>query len=186
MKRPAFSEGILLAVMFGVLGRITYTGLHLYLSGRQALLTVITMLALFYLLYLLKRSRERTGRITVFSCWLLLTVSLWLIQPSFTAFILAQAAMLWLVRSLYYYASVLSAIADLVLTGLALATVVWGAANTGSLFFCIWCLFLIQALFVTIPPQWSRQAANKGNNTDDRFEQAYRSAEAAIRKLSSL
>ena len=187
MKRPAFIEGVLLAVMLGVLGRVTYTGLHLFLSGRETLLTVITMLALCYLIYLLKNSRERTGRFTVCSCWLLLTAALCISQPPVMAFTLAQAAMLWLVRSLYFYSSVLSALADLVLTGLALTAVIWGGLYTNSLFFCIWSFFLIQALFVIIPSDWHR-AANTGSKIDnnDRFEQAHRCAEAAIRKLSSL
>lgn len=187
MIRPAFSEGVLVAVILGVLGRITYTGLHLLLSDRQVLLTVISMLALCYLIYLLQRSRERTGRITLFSCWLLLTAVLCISQPPLAVFILAQSAMLWLVRSLYFYASVMSALVDLVLTGLALATVVWGMIYTGSMFFCIWSFFLIQSLFVTIPPGWCR-AEDKCGKTDntDHFEQAYRYAEAAVRKLSSL
>lgn len=187
MKRPVFIEGVLLAVILGILGRAAYTGLQLFVPGRQALLSVITLLALCYLMYLLKRSRERTGRITVFSCWLILTAVLCISQPPVTAFILAQAAMLWLIRSLYFYTSVLSALVDLVFTALALAVVVWGGFYTNSLFFCIWTFFLIQALFVTIPPDWSR-AKDEGNKTDnvDRFEQAYRCAEAAVRKLTSL
>jgi len=187
MKRPAFVEGVLLAVTLGVAGRVTYTGLHLFLSGRQALLIVIAMLALLYVTYLFKRSQERVGRITVFSCWLLLTAILCISQPPFTVFILAQAAMLWLVRSLYYYSSVLSTLADLVLTGLALVTVVWGVDYTGSLLFCIWAFFLIQALFVTIPPNWAEPGGvrKRHNASEDRFEQAYSSAQTAIQKLSS-
>ena len=188
MKRPAFTEGVLYAVILGILGSLAYTGLHLFITGRQALWSAVTFVCLIYLVHLLKRSPERTGRVTVFSCWLLITAGLWLIQPSFTAFILAQAAMLWLVRSLYFYASVLSALADSILTGLALAAVVWGVTYTGSVFFCIWSFFLIQALYITIPPDWTRPSREKKINIDheDRFEQAHRCAEAAIRKLSSL
>ena len=97
--------------------------------------------------------------------------------------------LIWLVRSLYFYASVVSALTDLGLSGLALAAAVWAVTHTGSLFLAIWCFFLVQALFVAIPHALSGKAApgiQPAADRDDRFERAHRAAEAAVRKLSSI
>jgi hypothetical protein len=94
----------------------------------------------------------------------------------------------WLNRSLYRYSSLLCALADLGLSALGLAAAIWAATHTGSLFLGIWCLFLVQALFVAIPSNMGRNIAetSAGLGDEDRFRRAHRSAELAVRRLSSI
>ncbi len=77
--------------------------------------------------------------------------------------------MLWLIRSLYFYDSVLSALVDLGLTGVALVTAIWAWLASNNLFLAFWCFFLVQALFVLIPRQWSKTlnyCAGKGISSE--------------------
>lgn len=188
MKRPGFVHGVLIALVLSILGSTAFSCLDWFMSGRPSLLGVITGLSLFYIFYLLKHSGERVGRVTVVTFWILLTAILWLTHMPVLMFIIAQTAMLWLVRSLYYYASVLSAMVDLCLAGIGITAAVWAGVYTNSLFFSIWSFFLIQALFTTIPEDWRKQTRKRktGITPDDSFEHAWRCAEAAVSKLSTI
>jgi hypothetical protein len=48
----------------------------------------------------------------------------------------------------------------------------------------IWCFFLVQALFIVIP-KGARRTPGAAQADEDRFQQAYRVAESAVRNLSS-
>jgi hypothetical protein len=128
------------------------------------------------------------GRVTVVAGWILVTGVTWFIAPPLLLFVLVQLGLIWLIRSLYFYSSVLSALADLGLNGLSLAAAVWAAGQTGSVLLSLWCFFLVQALFVAIPTRLSRGNREKpgGPEKEDRFQRAHRAAETAVRKLSSI
>jgi hypothetical protein len=91
----------------------------------------------------------------------------------------------WLVRSLYFYSSIVPAIMDLGLNILGVSTAYWAIIHSGSTFLAIWCFFLVQALFVSIPSTLARLPNTvRGHSTDSgKFERAHRRAEAAIRQL---
>jgi len=92
---------------------------------------------------------------------------------------------LWLLRSLYFYSSALSALLDLGLTLAAVATAYWAIAYTGSVFLCVWCFFLVQALFVVIPPAvtGARGPVFSTDSDAEKFERARLRAEKALRQL---
>jgi hypothetical protein len=54
-------------------------------------------------------------------------------------------------------------------------------------FLGIWCFFLVQALFVLIPRSIERKSrtVQPGHGGEDRFQHAYRVADAAVRKLTT-
>jgi len=112
----------------------------------------------------------------------------WFIAPPLMLYLLVHLGAIWLVRSLYFYSSVLSALADLALNGLGLAAAIWAVTRTDSVFLGIWCFFLVQALFVNIPDSMRRKAGTResANARTDRFQHAHCVAEAAVRKLSSI
>jgi hypothetical protein len=93
-----------------------------------------------------------------------------------------------LIRSLYFYSSLISALADFALVLFGMAASVWAVIQTGSLFIGVWCFFLVQALFVVIPDAWkqTRKPGTLANSEEDRFQNAYRTAQAALTKLSTL
>ncbi len=187
MKNPGFLEGAAIALGASMFGSVTYSALTSFFGSDNVMRLLIVVIGLGYVVYLLSRSRERVGRITTIALWLLMAGITWFSAPPLILYVMVHLGLIWLIRSLYFYSSLFSAIADLGLTGVSLAAAVWAANQTGSLFVTIWCFFLVQALFVAIPANMNQKT--RQNKTDqpreDRFQHAYRAAETALRKLSS-
>ncbi|MBV1930525.1 MAG: hypothetical protein KUG71_02310 [Porticoccaceae bacterium] len=189
MKRPSLFEGIAVALIAGITAAIVFPLLAIALAPGFVLRLLVAGVSLVYFIYLLRRSQQKLGRLTVLGTWALFTTATWLLAPSVISYAAIHLLMIWLVRSLYFYSSVLSALADLGLTGLALIAALWAWFSTGSLFLTFWCLFLVQALFVLIPRCFARLEQHPSvaglKPADDPFETAHRAAEQAIRKLAS-
>jgi hypothetical protein len=187
MTSPTFWEGSGIALLASIVGSIVYFAGCFLLTDGLAMRWVISLLALAYVLYLLSRSRQYVGRVTVMAACLLLGAGLWLIWPPLSLFFMLQAVAICIVRSLYFHTGVFSALADLALTLFSIACAFWALAQTGSLFISIWCFFLLQALFVFISnakkPGLIQPSCLNNQYTD--FNRAYQAAEAAVRKLSS-
>ena len=187
MKQPTFLEGVSVAIAASLAGSMLYTAMEVVLPGIPVLRLLIAGISLAYVVYLLSRSPERVGRITAAAAWVIVAVVLWYTHPPLLLYVLVHLGTLWIIRSLYFYSSALSALADLGLNGLSLAAAIWAVTRTGSVFLGIWCFFLVQALFVLIPKSVNRKpgTGQAGHESDDRFQHAYRVADAAVRKLSS-
>jgi hypothetical protein len=187
MKHPSFSEGVAVALAAAVTGSVAYSVLHDLIGFRWAGHALTSGLGLGYILYLLARSRDRVGRLVTLAAWLLCSGTSWFVLEDPSLYLLTQAGMIWLVRSLYHQPGPLAAILDLALGLAALAAGVWAFVHADSLFLGIWTYFLVQALFVTIPSANGRRPAGRtGADSDpDLFQTAYRSADAALRKLSA-
>lgn len=187
MKQPTFPEGVSVALAASLAGGVLYSAMGAVFPGIPVLRLLIAGISLAYVVYLLSRSPERVGRITATAAWLLIAGVLWFTQPPLLLYVFVHLGALWVIRSLYFYSSTLSALADMGLNGLSLAAAIWAVTRTGSVFLGIWCFFLVQALFVFIPKSVGRKpgAVRACHEREDRFQHAYRSAEAAVRKLSS-
>ncbi len=183
-RTPGFLHYALLGLLLSAAGGVLFTMLAPLLGTDNALRGVLALVALACLLYLLAVSRERAGRVLTPLLWLLGVALLWTMQPPLGLYALAHVGGLWLIRSLYHHPGPLAALLDLGLTGLAFAAALWATAQTGSLFLALWCFFLVQALFVLIPPAFPR-ATDPTDAQQDRFRQASRTAEAALRSLST-
>ena len=186
MKMPTFFEGVGVALAASLTGSVFYAALTPVFTSGGVLRLLIAGLGLGYVIYLLRRTPERIGRITTLAAWSVAAVITWVMTPPLTLYVLIHIGLVWLIRSLYFYSSLLSALADLGLGGLAFASAVWALVHTGSLFLALWCFFLVQALFVAIPPSMKQQAQVASSDPEDRFQHAHRAAEAALRKLSSI
>jgi len=185
MKSSTLFEGIVVALIGSFVGSVVYFALSSLFSDSLLIRLLISVLNFAYIIYLLKRSRDRIGRITVIAAWSVMTISLWVLWPSITLFILLHLIAVWLIRSLYFYSSIFSSLADLALNGLSIAIAFWAASHTGSLFLTIWCFFLTQSLFVLIPSNIRENTKPTSSlNNEDKFQYSYRAAEAAVRKLS--
>ncbi len=185
-KQATLFEGMMVALISSLIGSIGYFALSTIFSDSIIIRFLISGLGFAYLLYLLSRSRERIGRVTVILIWSMMVVTLWFFWPPITLFILFHMIAIWLVRSLYFYNSLFSALADFGLHSLSIAAAFWAASHTGSLFLSIWCFFLTQALFVLIPTRHSKPNTHtKTINNDAQFQRAYQAADAAVRKLST-
>lgn len=185
MKRPTFVEGALVALSAALAGTLAYSGIGLVFPGTVSLRLLIAGLGLGYLLYLLGRSRERIGRVTILAAWLGVAGLLWVFSAPLSLYLLIHLGMIWVARSLYFHQGPLAAVADLGLAGIGLLAALGTYLHTGSLFLSLWCLFLVQALFVFIPARMGGRRV-KGGDEDDRFRRAHQAAEAAVQRLSSI
>jgi len=187
MKLPGFLEGAAVALGASIIGSVTYSALTSFFVSGVVMRLLIVAIGLGYVVYLLSRSRERVGRITTIALWLLVAGITWFTAPPLILYLMVHLGLIWLIRSLYFYSSLFSAIADLGLNGVSLAAAVWALNQTGSLFVSIWCFFLVQALFVAIPANMKQKAGQNQTpeSREDQFQHAYRAAETALRKLSS-
>jgi hypothetical protein len=183
MKRPSFLEGALVALIGAGAGTAVYAGLGWVLPGEAAVRLVAAGLGLAYLVYLLGRSPERTGRPTVLALWLGTALGLWVLAPPLPLYLAAHLGALWVVRCLFFHQGPLTALADLGLTLFGLIAAAGAFLHTGSLFLTLWTLFLVQALFVLLPEREAADGAAPPG--DDRFECAHRAAEEAVRRLSA-
>ncbi len=181
MKGPSFLEGVLVALSAALGAAIVHGVLTLVLPWGPALTLVVAGLGLGYLLYLLARSRERAGRIVIVLGWLMVTALAWGLSPGPWTQVLAQAGVIWLVRSLYHQSTPIGSLLDLGLIVTGLAAALWAGTHTGSLLLAVWCLLLVQASFVAVPDR-----PGAGSSLDpgsDPFDLARRAAEGAIGRL---
>jgi hypothetical protein len=185
VKRPGLFEGVGVAAIASISGGMLRVLLSPF-SGDWLVHAIVAGCGLGYVLYLLRRTRERVGRPTTLLCWGGAAVLVACFSPSLAVTALAHTGLIWLVRALYHHSSPLTALADLGLAALGYAAALWAALETHSLFASLWCFFLVQALFPALPasiaggrPQAQRAAE------DDRFPRALRSAELAVRKLTT-
>jgi hypothetical protein len=187
MKAPGILEGIVIAIGASVAGGVLSALLPMFISRSNSMLILIAALTLAYLLYLLKRSNERTGRVIMVALWLITTLGSVLLDTSLISFLLIQAALIWMVRSLYFHSSVLPALLDLGLVAFGLVASSWAILQTGSVMTAVWVFFLSQCLFVLIPSFAASHNPSSCLNTveTDRFQSAHRVALDAVRKLST-
>ena len=185
MKRPGFFHGVIVAAVLGFFASAIVATLTPFVGLGAVVRLVIPLLGLAYLLYLLNRSTERLGRVTTLTFWTAMTAVAWWVAPPLPMYLLIHVGAVWLIRSLYFYSGVMPALMDLGLSALSVSAAVWAISRSGSVFLATWCFFLVQALFVAIPPAMQRNANVKQNTPADskNFERAKRQADAALHQL---
>ena len=185
MKKPSFLHGVVVAAVLAFFASAVVATLTPFVGLGGVLRLVIPGLALTYLLYLFSRSAERTGRVTTLSLWSALAVITWWFAPPLPLYLLIHVGAVWLVRSLYFYSGLLPALLDLGLSGLSISAAVWAATRSGSVFLATWCFFLVQALFVTIPPtmQRKRREGRMTGGDNEAFDKAKQQADRALRQI---
>jgi len=182
MKRPSFWHGVAVALVLSIVGALAFPLIKLLLGHGLALRGLIAGLGFAYLLVLLHESQVAVGRIVTVVVWLVLTACLFLFDPTLWVWLLVQVGLIWLVRCLNLHGSLHAALADAGLNGLAVAAGLSTALHTHSVFLTLWTFFLIQALYALIPKL--RGSSAQPETHAEGFEQAYRTAEAALRRLS--
>lgn len=181
-NRLSLTGGIVAAFVLSLTGAALLAVLGPFLGVGTMARGVVAMLGFAYVLYLIGRSGERTGRVTTVACWLAGAALAWFTGLPFMSFVLVHVGLVWLARSLYYYSGLIPALIDFGLSLLGTAFAVWSAQRTGSFGLALWCFFLAQAFHVLIPE--SIQSGRNRPEADDAFGRAHRAAEAAVRRLS--
>lgn len=189
-RKPTLSRGIVVALALSLSGAALLAALPALVGAAAALRLVVALLGLAYVAYVLADSAERTGRVTTIVAWTAAAAAAWIVEPPLGVYVLLHIGLIWLVRSLYRYSSLLSALADLALTALAAAFAVWAAQRAGSAWLSLWCFFLVQAFHAWLPAAIRADALAAGTLRGARarggadFERAHRAAEAALRRLA--
>jgi hypothetical protein len=191
MNKPHLIQGVFLAFGLSAVAMLAMMArwalpLPLTLQGLVALLTG------GYILSLLASQGARVGRITLGTLAAGILLAATSLGLSATAMILLAIGLIWLVRSLLYYGSLLSAVLDGVLCAVSLGGALGAAMLSGSLVVAVWSFFLAQALWVCIPTSLARfgrkrdtgQAEAEPHSPSDAFAQAYRAADQAIRVMA--
>ena len=184
MKYPGIIDGVGVAVIIALGAGIATLALGGFMSLGALLNLVLPWATLVYLIYLFKRSDARTGRVVAIAAWAALSMACWLFDLHVSQQALAQAGIVWLVRSLYFHNSLLTALLDLGLVAAGLVAGAWALINTGSAAAALWSFFLLQALFCWLPAfgRKANQAHRDGESSS--FLAAHRVAVDAVRKLS--
>jgi len=186
MKTPGIIDGIIVAIAIS----LGAGAVSLVLGGFVAYATLFNLLlctaTLIYLLYLLRRSNARVGRVVVIAGWGLVSLAGWFFNIAPFEQVLVQAGIIWLTRSLYFHASLFTAALDFGLVSVGLAASAWAMVNTGSLAGALWSFFLVQALFCWLPDLAHKQSAEARRQQHDQssFQTAHRVALDAVRKLT--
>jgi hypothetical protein len=185
MKRPTFFHGVVVAAVFAFFASAVIATLTPFVGFFSVIHFVIPALGVAYILYLFSRSNERVGRVTALSLWSVLAAITWWLAPPLPLYLLIHVAAIWLLRSLYFYSGVLPALMDLGLSALSITAAVWAITQSGSVFLATWCFFLVQALFVAIPPAVKPRATPAGftSVSSESFERARRQADQALTQL---
>lgn len=185
MKRPSFFDGVIVAAVLGFFASAIVATLTPFFGLGAVVRLLIPALGLAYLLYLFSRCEERTGRVTTLLAWGVLAITTWWLAPPLSLYLLIHVGAVWLARSLYFYSGVLPALMDLGISALSISATVWAISRSGSVFLATWCFFLVQALFVAIPPAVKRRQQSPRSTAveSENFERARRQADQALRQL---
>lgn len=184
MRRPTLIQGIGIAVLLTGLAIAAGFFFNAVFGGYFAAKATLAVTFTAYLTYLIGRGRTRAGRITLtFLCLLLLGWGL-LAGTTLASMAAGGAALIWLVRSLTFYSSLIAAGADAFLGVLALGAGAWAFSVSGSTVAGAWCFFLVQALHAFIPSRFGPRDLKQAQDVSgDRFSRAHGAAEAAIEAL---
>ncbi len=186
-SKPSYFEGVGLALLISIVGSVIFFGLASLFSGGLVFRLLINILSLSYVIYLLVRSTEKTGRVSLFAIWALLMILNTILADSLLLYLGLHILAIWLIRSLYYYNSLFSSLSDLLLTVFSLTAAIFAWQTSNSLLLSLWTFFLLQALFTFIPTRFFSNKKDRTitTNRTSQFEHAYRSAQLALNKLST-
>jgi hypothetical protein len=185
MKRPGFWREAGVALALSIIGAVAYHALVTVTATPVALRLVIAGLGIAYAVLLLRGMQARAGRLVAIAAWLALDVALFAFDPPLLLWLLTHAFAIWLLRCWCCYASLIAALADGALGLFALAAALVAAAHSHSVFLALWSFWLVQALFVLIPDSLRPRVRPALADDEDRFSQAQRTAEAALRRLAT-
>lgn len=186
IKSPGIINGILAAFLISLAAGAASLLLGGFIYQSTLFALVLYGVTFAYLIYLLRKSSARVGRVVVISSWAGITLLCWFFNIPLLEQILIQAGIIWLVRSLYFHASLIAAALDFILVAIGLAASTWAMVNTGSLAATVWSFFLVQSLFCWIP-DLSRKPSGEVSTAPTaktNFQSAHRAALDAVQKLT--
>ena len=184
MSSRTFTHAVVAAAVLATLASVLVAGLLPFVGFGSVIRLVIPALAFAYVVYLVRGSDESVGRITTLAAWIAVAFVTWWYSPALPIYLVIHVVLIWLVRSLYYYSSFIPAVMDAGLSALSIAAMTWAATRSGSVFLATWCFFLVQALTAALPLR-KQEPSKPVTDGDERFQEAKRQADAALRQIYS-
>lgn len=181
MNKPSFLEGVVVAAAASLGGSVLFTALATLTSPGEALAFAITAVGLGYQGYLFSRAESRRGRLLTIVLWLSISVGALALGASAREFVLVQAGLIWLSRSLLLDRGIPALVLDGLLVAFGLAAALWAEFGSGSLLLALWSFFLVQALF----PNISQRPNATPKMEKDPFDKSEAAAQAALRRLGA-
>ncbi len=187
MGRTSLWQGILAACLLSAVSVPLMLGLQGFLI-RGGSTVFIAVLSLGYLVYLLAISPSRRGRFVLGLGSAAILIGACLVSPATAVTGLLAVALIWLVRSVLFYAGLLPALWDGALCTLSVICALGTGISTNSPWLTVWVFFLLQALFVYIPRRFGRSQhdpyGQRVQTEPDAFARAHRAAEAALQAMA--
>jgi hypothetical protein len=100
--------------------------------------------------------------------------------------VLVAVALIWGIRAYTYGRSPVAWLLHGGLCLLGLGAALWAYAHSGSIVLAVWSFFLLQALFVCVPPRLAQQPVEEGvtgGQEADGFARAHQAAQKALDRL---
>lgn len=183
MKPPSLWRELGVALVLSLVGTVAFHALAVAAGTSSALRLTVLGLGSAYALALLATVPTRIGKPVAAVVGAGLGALLVVLDPPLPAWVLAQTAGLWLLRCCYLHGGPGAALKDATLSTFAVAAAWYGAVHSRSIFLALWAYFLVQALWSLIPAT-APTAAAPDTGPACRFDQAERTAEAALRRLT--
>jgi hypothetical protein len=170
-----------LGLLASVAGMVVFHIVAPLLGSGAALRATVAALAAAGAIAMLLDRGHRAGRCVAFAAWLAVLAALFVFDPNLWLWAALPVFALWLMRSLFRYQRLWQAGADALIALFALATAWLTLRHSHSVFLALWCFFLVQALTSLVPQARPATPPPAG----DRYDQAQRNAEAALRRLAT-
>jgi MFS family permease len=189
MGKTSLEHGILVACFLSAVSVPLFLGLQ-WLGGSSAMFIVV--LGLAYLAYLLAISPSRRGRFVLGLGSAVILLGACIVSPVSVVVSALVVGLIWLVRSVLFYAGILPALWDGGLCTLSAVSALGTAVSTHRLWLAVWVFFLLQALFVYIPKRFARGPHGQSNgrgqaesaSQSEAFTRAHRAAEEALQAMA--
>ncbi len=186
MKRPTILAGIAFAFVVAVFVVPAWWGLRVALPDAIAFRMVTLGGYLAYCVYLLRTAKIRVGALSLAAANLVVGLGLVFLPITTSAVVGALAILVSVNRSLLFQRSLVATALDGVTSvgGLMFAGYLFN--QTGSMPTALWSFFLVQSVFVVIPPHFPKESGLSSETEAegvDPFVHGKRQAEAALERV---
>lgn len=184
MKRVSLFEGIGVAVILCITALIISLVSAVFFPFYLVIRIVTTLISVLYAYYLLSRSASTVGRVTLGALAIVALGTAFFSPLSNLAVVLTGLGIVWLIRSMLFHQRPIAALLDAILTVTALGVATCVATVGAGFIVALWCLLLVQALFVFIPlSEKDRESVEKSTPGMDTFTTAFQAADAALEMM---
>ena len=186
MKRPTILAGIAFAFVVAVFAVPAWWALSVALPGALAFRIVTLSGYLTDCTYLLRTAKTRVGALSLAVANLVIVLGLAFLPVSTPTVVGALAVLVSLNRSLLFQRSLVAMALDGITSFAGLMFAGYLFNQTGSVTAALWSYFLVQSVFVVIPPRFPKESGlfpeDRAEGVDS-FVHGQRQAEAALERI---